>query len=348
MSIAGIVTYSIRQDGSLEGRWTHQDLQGKVATERAWGGTPGKLAGRYDVEIRLPDGQKTYEGLLTISPFGEAFALVWTGRQLLPEPRNARFTGIGTLDGTDTLVATFQEEVLLTSRATLREVFDKIPGPQGERYADAFAHGTLRVVLYAPRKTDTQEPHEQDEVYVVMKGSGSFMVDGRRRPFAEGDVLFVPAQRVHRFEDFSDDLVVWAVFYGPRGGESEGDPRKEIEQANADFRSAYSKADAKAVAAMYTEQAKLLPPHAQTVAGRPAIEAFWKSAMAAGIRDVELKTLEVESFGDTVVEEGTATLYGDGNRTVDKGKYLVVWKRAGGKWRLHRDCWNSNEPERMK
>jgi uncharacterized protein (TIGR02246 family) len=345
MNTAGIVNYKISKDGSLAGRWTHQDIQGKTATERAWGGTPGKLAGRYDVEIRFPDGQKIFEGSLAITPFGEAYALAWTGRQLLPEPRDARFTGIGTLENSDTLVATFQEEVMPTWRVTAREVFDKIPGPQGERYVEAFTHGTLRVLLYAPRKSDPQQPHEQDEVYVVMKGSGSFMLENRRRPFAEGDVLFVSAKRPHRFEDFSDDLVVWVVFYGPRGGESQDDSQKAIEQANADFRRAYAKADAKVVAAMYTETAKLMPPHARTVSGRPAIEKFWKSVMSAGIKDVELKTLEIESFGDTIAEEGTATLYGDGSLILDRGKYLVVWKRDDGKWKLHRDCWNSNEPQ---
>jgi hypothetical protein len=49
-------------------------------------------------------------------------------------------------------------------------VWDKIPGPNGERYAEALSHGTLRVLLYAPRKTDTQEPHEQDEVWKRVAG----------------------------------------------------------------------------------------------------------------------------------------------------------------------------------
>jgi mannose-6-phosphate isomerase-like protein (cupin superfamily) len=194
MNTAGIVSYKIGQDGSLLGRWTHRDLQGKLATGRAWGGTPGQPAGRYRVEIQLADGQNVFEGVLTISPFGEAYALVWSGKELLPRPRAAQFAGIGTVVDGDRLVATFQEEELRTCRATLRDVFDKIPAPQGERYAEAFTHGTLRVLLYAPRKVDPQQPHEQDEVYVVMKGSGSFIVEDSRRHFAKGDVLFVPEQ----------------------------------------------------------------------------------------------------------------------------------------------------------
>jgi uncharacterized protein (TIGR02246 family) len=122
------------------------------------------------------------------------------------------------------------------------------------------------------------------------------------------------------------------------------DPRKAIEQANADFAAAYAKGDPKAVAAMYTENARLLPPNARLVEGRNPIEQFWKGVMDAGIKAIELHTVEVESFGNTIVEQGTATLYGSDQAVVDKGKYLVVWKRVDGKWKLHRDCWNSSEP----
>jgi mannose-6-phosphate isomerase-like protein (cupin superfamily) len=219
MGAAGIVSYKIKQDGSLEGRWTHPALHGKMAIERAWGGAPGHLAGRYSVVIYTVDGDKLFEGSLTVSQVGEAYGLIWSGCLLLPQRRDARFTGIGAVEDGGMLVATFQEEEAPRLRATLREVWEKIPGPKGERFAEAFTHGTLRVLLYAPRVTDPQQPHEQDEVYVVMRGSGSFNLDGTRRPFAEGDVVFAPARVAHRFEDFTDDLIVWVVFYGPDGGE---------------------------------------------------------------------------------------------------------------------------------
>jgi len=46
------------------------------------------------------------------------------------------------------------------------------------------------------------------------------LVEEERFPFVAGDVLFVPANALHRFVEFSDDLVTWAVFWGPEGGES--------------------------------------------------------------------------------------------------------------------------------
>ena len=92
--------------------------------------------------------------------------------------------------------------------------------PGDKPFAQLIARGTLRVGLYAPRGTDPQQPHDQDEVYVVMSGRGTFRNGPERHPFQPGDVLFVPAGVEHVFEDFSDDLYVWVVFYGPSGGET--------------------------------------------------------------------------------------------------------------------------------
>ena len=95
----------------------------------------------------------------------------------------------------------------------------KLPGPEGERFVLAFEHGTLTIELYAPRGHDPQQPHTRDEAYVVITGNGTFVHGDRRDPFEPGDFLFVAAGVPHRFEDFTDDLAVWVIFYGPEGGE---------------------------------------------------------------------------------------------------------------------------------
>jgi len=95
----------------------------------------------------------------------------------------------------------------------------RIPGPGGRRWEVAFERGSLEVELYAPRGSDPQTPHTRDEIYVVVKGSGSFVHGDERTPFGMGDLLFVPAGQPHRFENFSEDLEAWVIFYGPEGGE---------------------------------------------------------------------------------------------------------------------------------
>ena len=80
--------------------------------------------------------------------------------------------------------------------------------------------------IYAPRGRDDQTPHTRDEVYIVISGSGWFVNGPARERFGPGDFLFVPAGVDHRFEEFTDDLAVWVVFYGPEGGEGEGGARE--------------------------------------------------------------------------------------------------------------------------
>lgn len=106
------------------------------------------------------------------------------------------------------------------SRVTLADALRKLAArTDGKRFVDVFAHGTLSVEVYAPRGKDTQTPHTRDEVYIVIEGRGEFVNGDSRHPFGPGDFLFVPAGVAHRFVDFSDDLVVWVLFYGPEGGE---------------------------------------------------------------------------------------------------------------------------------
>ena len=105
-------------------------------------------------------------------------------------------------------------------RATVADAMELLPGPGGERFAEVLGHGSMEVEVYAPRGTDPQAPHTRDELYVVVSGSGEFVNGTERHSFGPGDVLFVPAGLEHRFEDFTDDLVVWVVFYGPEGGEA--------------------------------------------------------------------------------------------------------------------------------
>ena len=105
---------------------------------------------------------------------------------------------------------------------SLAEMLARLPTPDGRRYIVALEHGTMEAGVYAPRGTDPQQPHDRDEVYVVTRGSGTFVHGEERHRFGPGDLLFAAAGVIHRFEDFTDDLALWVIFYGPRGGEASG------------------------------------------------------------------------------------------------------------------------------
>jgi mannose-6-phosphate isomerase-like protein (cupin superfamily) len=105
-------------------------------------------------------------------------------------------------------------------QATVAEALARLPGPQGERFVTVFEHGSLVVEIYAPRGSDPQKPHTRDELYIVVEGTGDFVTAQSRQPFGPSDLLFAPAGEEHRFENFSNDLTVWVIFYGPEGGEA--------------------------------------------------------------------------------------------------------------------------------
>lgn len=118
----------------------------------------------------------------------------------------------------------------MTTRAaktTASELLAQLPGevtaqwPEGVRSVVGLRHGTMSVKLFAPSDLDRQRPHGQDEVYIVVAGQGTFVVEGARHAFEPGTAFFVPAGMTHRFEDFTPDFVTWVVFWGPEGGEAE-------------------------------------------------------------------------------------------------------------------------------
>ena len=117
-----------------------------------------------------------------------------------------------------------------------------------------------------------------------------------------------------------------------------------IVAAEKQFMIAFSNSDDTAIAALYTEDAKLLPTNSDFVSGNPAVQAFWKSVFDMGIKKATLETLEVEGMGDTAYEVGKYTLFIEGEQVADSGKYVIIWKMVDGQWKLHRDIWNTSMP----
>ena len=104
----------------------------------------------------------------------------------------------------------------------LAEAQAGIPGPAAERAVTVLQRGTLDVALGLPLRPSQQTPHAQDEIYFIIRGRGVLIHDSKRDRFQSGDLLFVAAGTEHQFEDTTDDLALWRVFYGPHGGEVPG------------------------------------------------------------------------------------------------------------------------------
>lgn len=119
------------------------------------------------------------------------------------------------------------------------------------------------------------------------------------------------------------------------------DTRASVMQANGTSMSAFARHDARAVANLYSEDAKLLPPESPIIEGRGNIAAFWDAVMKTGIERAELHTLELDCYADVAIEVGRARLFTRTGEVVSEPKYIVVWKPENGQWKLHEDIWNS-------
>ena len=119
---------------------------------------------------------------------------------------------------------------------------------------------------------------------------------------------------------------------------------KAITAATRGFLEAFGRGDAAGAAAVYTEDAAILPPNGETMVGRANIQGFWQGALDMGLVGATLETVELETYPGGAVEVGKYTLSVAGGQVVDSGKYIVVWKQERGAWKWHRDIWNSSLP----
>lgn len=88
---------------------------------------------------------------------------------------------------------------------------------EGKAYLEFIRNQQMSVGLYVLRAgdIDRQQPHREDEIYVVMRGRGRFTAGDEMRDIQGGDVIFVPAALPHRFHDITDELHLVVVFAPP-------------------------------------------------------------------------------------------------------------------------------------
>ncbi len=121
----------------------------------------------------------------------------------------------------------------------------------------------------------------------------------------------------------------------------------EISEARRRFAEILLTHDHASLPAMFTADTIVLPAGSPLVRGRDAAVAFWTEATSDPGRRLRSEFDGVDSLftGGLVIEVGRATVWlvGDGAETLaDNGKYMMVWKREEGRWKRHRDIFNSD------
>lgn len=117
-----------------------------------------------------------------------------------------------------------------------------------------------------------------------------------------------------------------------------------IAASNKIYGDCFAKGDSTAFVACYTSDASLNAPNMPRLNGPQAINAFFTGGYSQGIRNIILNTEEVMGGKDAVIEIGKYDLQADKGVSIDKGKYIVIWKEENGKWKMHRDIFNSDMP----
>ena len=121
--------------------------------------------------------------------------------------------------------------------------------------------------------------------------------------------------------------------------------KKIIDSTNAVFGSMVSKGDSVGLASLYTSDAKFMAPNSPTAIGRNAIQSAFAGLFAAmGTPGLTLTANDVWGTEELVTEVGTYTMTDKTGKEIDKGKYIDLWKMEDGKWKLHRDIFNSDMP----
>lgn len=129
---------------------------------------------------------------------------------------------------------------------------------------------------------------------------------------------------------------LFALYVG--AAHADEDIHSEIDAGNQAFAAAVIAGDAETVAAGYTDDAYVLAPGTATVRGREDIRAFWQGMIESGVKNVQIDTGEVASSGDLAYATGTLAVTG-ADDTTGHARYVLVFKRVSGEWRLHLDIW---------
>jgi len=120
--------------------------------------------------------------------------------------------------------------------------------------------------------------------------------------------------------------------------------KASIAASNKQYGECFATGDSVKFVNSYTSDACIYVTNAPKMCGPQAITAFFNGAYSMGIRSLKLTTEELSGSKEAVVETGTYELFVDKGVSIDKGKFIVIWKEENGQWKMHRDIWNTDSP----
>ncbi len=119
--------------------------------------------------------------------------------------------------------------------------------------------------------------------------------------------------------------------------------KKIIDEKNNRFTRAHITGDTAFLNNIFTLDARVFAPNSEAVVGRSAIALVNLEYINYGIKEFREETTALYGDEEYLINEGNYFMsYGDD--TIDEGKFINIWKKVGGDWRLYSNIWNTNIP----
>jgi uncharacterized protein (TIGR02246 family) len=143
---------------------------------------------------------------------------------------------------------------------------------------------------------------------------------------------------------FSTFIIGWLSGWQGLEAQTAVSDSAAIHELSRRFSAAYVQGDAAAIADLYTGDAVIFPERSAAISGREAIRRYWTLPSGRRISRHVVTPAHITVDGRHAYDHGTFEIAGvrDGKAWgPSHGKYVVVWRREGGTWRIHLDIWNS-------
>jgi ketosteroid isomerase-like protein len=116
-----------------------------------------------------------------------------------------------------------------------------------------------------------------------------------------------------------------------------------LDSVNTKFSEQIASGDSVALASHYWPDAELLLDNSEVVKGSGILNA-WGAAIRMGIKEVTFATTDMAGTPTFLVETGNYEMKDGAKTLLDRGKYVVVWEKRNGEWKLYRDIGSTSMP----
>ncbi len=120
--------------------------------------------------------------------------------------------------------------------------------------------------------------------------------------------------------------------------------KKMVEQKDEEWAKAIAAPDSAAMLHHFTTDATILPPNSEPIKGTAAISSFISQVLKFGIKSYQDSIVEFNGNNENLIEVGNYKMGDSKGNTLDKGKYIAIWKKEEGEWKIKTDMFSSNIP----